>query len=93
MEEAAICVHTFARHNLGIMEGKNGRPDRAVKHLIIVAKLGQDQSLSSLRRLYAEGIVSKEDLAGALRAHQDAVEETKSQQREAAEAARTDRVK
>mmetsp|Transcript_2928 Transcript_2928/g.4286 ORF Transcript_2928/g.4286 Transcript_2928/m.4286 type:complete len:121 (-) Transcript_2928:226-588(-) len=27
LEEAAIGGHTFARHNLGIMEGKNGRPD------------------------------------------------------------------
>ena len=61
-----------------------------LKHWIIAAKLGEENGAS-----YAAGFVSKEDfIIRALRAHQDdAVEETKSQQREAAEAARKNRVK
>eukprot|EP00577_Skeletonema_sp_RCC1716_P026226 CAMPEP_0113417730 /NCGR_PEP_ID=MMETSP0013_2-20120614/25809_1 /TAXON_ID=2843 ORGANISM="Skeletonema costatum, Strain 1716" /NCGR_SAMPLE_ID=MMETSP0013_2 /ASSEMBLY_ACC=CAM_ASM_000158 /LENGTH=166 /DNA_ID=CAMNT_0000304879 /DNA_START=441 /DNA_END=938 /DNA_ORIENTATION=+ /assembly_acc=CAM_ASM_000158 len=86
LEKAAIGGHTFARHNLGIMEGKNGRHERAMKHFIIAAKLGDDYSLLSLRRAYAVGFVSKEDFASALRAHQAALDAMKSPQREKAEA-------
>ncbi len=44
-------------------------------------------ALKMLQVCYAKGIVSKEDFAAALRAHQAAVDATKSTQREAAEAA------
>jgi len=87
LEEAAIGGHPFARHNLGVMESENGRPDRAVKHFIIAAKLGDDYSLLSFRRAYAEGLVSKEDFASALRAHQAALDAMKSPQKEKAEVA------
>jgi len=104
LEKAAIGGEPFARHNLGVIENENGRPDRAVKHWIIAAKLGYDKSLESLKKSYRRGLVSKEDFAAALRGHQAAVDATKSpqreeaelalsQQREAAEAARKDRVK
>ena len=85
LEHAAIGGHLCARNNLGCAEGKNRRHDRAMKHLIIAANLGYDNSLKLLRTFHAEGMVSKEDLASALRAHQAAVDATKSPQREAAE--------
>ena len=85
LEQAAIGGHPSARNNLGCAEGKNRRHDRAMKHLIIAANLGYDNSLKLLRTFHAEGIVSKEDLASALRGHQAAVDATKSPQREAAE--------
>jgi hypothetical protein len=72
--------------NLGCAEWENGRLDRAVKHFIIAAKLGHDGSLYALKEGYKDGIVSKEDFASALRAHQAAVNATKSPQREEAEA-------
>eukprot|EP00984_Skeletonema_dohrnii_P005372 scaffold1890_cov86-Skeletonema_dohrnii-CCMP3373.AAC.4 len=84
MEEAAIGGHPAARYNLGVYEWNNGRVDRAVKHFIIAAKLGDDDSVEGLKQGYKEGSVSKEDFAAALRAHQAAVDETKSPQREEA---------
>ncbi|KAK1747254.1 zf-MYND and TPR domain-containing protein [Skeletonema marinoi] len=88
LEEAAIKGHPKARHNLGCLEAGNGRADRAVKHWIIAAKLGFDGSLEILKDAFGKGLVSKEDFAAALRAHQAAVDATKSPQREAAELAR-----
>jgi len=85
LEEAAIAGHPSARHNLGCYEWKNERFDRAVKHFIIAANHGYDDSIKGLTECYANGHVSKEDFAAALRAHQAAVDATKSPQREAAE--------
>jgi len=88
LEQAAIRGNIYARYNLGCCEKSNGRYERAVKHFIIAASNGFDNSLQMLRKLYAEGKVKKEDFAAALRAHQAAVEETKSPHRDAAEVAR-----
>jgi TPR repeat protein len=88
LEEAAIASHVRARYNLGLLEWKNNkRYERAVKHFIIAAHLGHDISIKVLKELYKAGVVSKEDFAAALRAHQAAVDATKSPQREAAERA------
>ena len=85
LEEAAIGGHFAARHNLGVTEIQNGRRERAVKHWIIGAAQGEDESIKSLMRAFREGFVRKDDLASAIRAHRAAVDETKSPQREAAE--------
>jgi TPR repeat protein len=92
LEEAAIGGHPNARYNLGCEEENNGnfdraRFDRATKHFIIAANLGHDNSLKGLKGLYADGLASKEDYAGALRAYQAAVDATKSEEREKAEEA------
>ena len=84
-EQAAIRGHPFARHNLGWFEVKNGRVDRAVKHFIIAAKLGYDESLESVKNRYSVGDVSKDDYTAALRGHKAAIEAIKSPQREAAD--------
>ena len=86
LKEAAIAGHPIARHNLGVVELGVGREDRAVKHWIIAANLGYDTSLKKLRECYAKGFISKEDFAATLRAHQAALNATKSPQREAGEA-------
>mmetsp|Transcript_2158 Transcript_2158/g.3337 ORF Transcript_2158/g.3337 Transcript_2158/m.3337 type:complete len:321 (+) Transcript_2158:31-993(+) len=91
-EEAAIGGHPGARFNLGAIEEHNRRADgsqadRAVRHYIIAANLGHDGSLEQLKKLYPLGLVSKEDFAATLRAHKNVVDETKSKQREEAEAA------
>ena len=88
LEEAAIGGDAIARNNLGCIEERNGRLDRAVKHWIIAANMGLDQSLENVKMAYRKGLVSKGDLASALRAHKAAVDATKSPQREEAEAAR-----
>ena len=85
LEEAAIAGHPQARCNLSGYEWENERFERAVKHLIITANLGHNVSVQALKECYKEGKVSKEDFAGALRAHQAALDASKSPQREAAE--------
>ena len=84
LEEAAIGGHPGARYNLSRYEMSRYRKVRSVKHLMIAANLGHDQSLQTLKELYKRGSVSKEDFATALRAHKAAVDATKSPQRDAA---------
>ena len=86
-EEAAICGHPEARYKLGCYENVNRNIDRAVKHWIIAATQGEDNSVTLLMEAFKCGLVEKEDLASALRAHQAAVNATKSPQREAADRA------
>ena len=81
-EQAAIRGHHLARHNLGSFEGDKGRLDRAVKHYIIAAKLGVDDSLEVAKSLYKDGLATKEDFTAALRGYQTAIEAAKSPQRE-----------
>eukprot|EP00985_Skeletonema_marinoi_P016894 scaffold9172_cov98-Skeletonema_marinoi.AAC.5 len=85
LEEAAIGGHSSARRTLGSIEWDNGNNERAVKHCIIAANLGDDDSIKMMMLMFRNGLVSKDDLASALRAHQAAVDATKSPQREAAE--------
>jgi len=85
LEEAIIGGHPAARYNLGVFEFQTGNSERAVKHWIIAASQGDDQSIKLLLKKFRRGIVSKDDLAAALRAHKAAVDATKSPQREAAE--------
>eukprot|EP00984_Skeletonema_dohrnii_P037488 scaffold39604_cov128-Skeletonema_dohrnii-CCMP3373.AAC.1 len=85
LEEAAIGGHPLSRYNLGCEEEESGNIDRAVKHWIISANLGEDDSIKALMKYFKGGFISKDDLAAALRAHQAAVDATKSPQRDAAE--------
>jgi TPR repeat protein len=82
LEVAAIGGHPAARTNLGVIESTNGKFERTVKHWIIAANLGYDDSLNALKEGFKRGVVIKEDFAAALRAHQAAVDATKSPQRE-----------
>ncbi len=87
LEQAAIAGHPDARINLGIGELENGQHGRAIKHFIIAANLGSDAALETLKDAYRQGMISREVFAVTLRAHQAAVDATKSPHREAAEAA------
>ncbi len=84
LEEAAIGGHPDARNNLGYFEEINGQINRAMKHNIIAANLGDDGALDAVKMGFMDGVVSKEDFEAALRGHQAAVDATKSQQREEA---------
>ena len=90
LEEAAIAGHPRARNNLGCHEGDNGRTDRAVKHLIIAANLGLDESLKTLKDLYKVGTITKDVFAAVLRGHYAAVDATKSEQRKEVEKAKNE---
>ena len=85
LEEAAIGGHPEARTNLGCDEADNGRFERAKKHCIIAANLGDSRSLKVIKDLYADGHANKEEYADALRAYQAAVDEMKSAERKKAE--------
>jgi len=91
LEQEEIGGHPDARYNLGCCEEMNDNIERAVKHYTIAANLGCDHSIEDLS-FYEGGVVSKDDLAKALRAHQAAVDAMISPQREAAEAARGRRI-
>ena len=52
LEQAAMGGNPFARNSLPKLETLNGRHDRAVKHNIIAAKLGEDCALESLKLAY-----------------------------------------
>jgi TPR repeat protein len=84
LEEAAIGGHHVARFNLGVHEWNSGRHVRAMRHYIIAAKLGHDDALEAVTHGFQTKDVNKEDFEAALRGHQAAVDETKSEQRAAA---------
>ena len=87
-EVAAIGGDPTARHFLAqIEEYDNDNMERAVKHYIIAANLGYELSMKALWRHYSAGNISKEELDATLRAHQAAIDATKSAQRDAAEVA------
>ena len=86
MEQAAIGGFPEARYILGAMEWNNGRKERAIRHFIIGANLGDDGSMEQVNKSYQDGLVSEDDFASTLCAHRAAVDSMKSPQREAAEA-------
>ncbi len=90
-EKAAIGGHPGARFILGCIEGENRRYERSVKHMVIAAKLGVEESIKALWTHYFDGNITKDDLEATLRAHQAAVDATKSPQRDAAAAAGQER--
>ena len=61
--------------------------ERAVKHWMIAAGSGFDDALERIREGYLEGYVTKNDFAKALRAHKEAQDEVRTDQRDAAAAA------
>ena len=87
-ELAAIGGNVDARHSLGVWEGKAGNMKRAVKHFMISAGAGHDDSLQKIRECFMRyGGATKDDFEKALRAHKEAKDEMKSDMREAAAAA------
>ena len=56
-----------------------------MKHWIIAATQGLDESIKMLMYMFKGGELSKDDLTSALRAYQAAVDAIKSPQREEAE--------
>jgi TPR repeat protein len=78
--------HVEARHNLGVIEGRAGNMDRAVKHYMIAAGMGNFKSLETIKLMFKDGHATKDDYAKALRAYQTHLVEIKSPQRDQAAA-------
>ncbi|EJK51199.1 hypothetical protein THAOC_29650, partial [Thalassiosira oceanica] len=84
--KAAMQGHDLARHNLGGCEVRRGNHDRAVRHFLIAAKMGCEESVAYMKRAFmaGAGLATKEQYAKALKEYQDAVEEMKSHDRDEA---------
>ena len=91
-ELAAMGGDVVSRHNLGAIEEQSGNTERAKKHLMIAAGAGWDDSLRAIRQGYLSGHATKYDFEKALRGHQKAQDEMKSDQREAFAAFRDSQV-
>ena len=82
--KAAMQGHSESRHNLGSIEGEKKNFDRAVRHFLISAKMGYKNSVEIIKNMFMAGLATKEHYAQALKGYQDAVEDTKSPEREEA---------
>ena len=91
-ELAAIGGDVTARYNLGNAEWHAGNWDRSIKHYMIAAGVGLNNSAKNIQQLYRDGHATKEDYAKALRAYQAYLEDMRSEQRDQA-AAYNDRYK
>ena len=80
--------HVNARHNLGAKEGQAGNMDKALKHYMISARCGDNDSLENIKQMYMNGDATKDDYAKALRVYQENLIEIKSAQRDEAAAVR-----
>ena len=85
-KKAAMQGHILSRFNIGHYEGKRGNYDRAVRHWLISAKMGDKDSLEMIKKGFMAGLATKEQYAEALTGHHDAVEEAKSHARDEAKA-------
>ncbi|EJK71341.1 hypothetical protein THAOC_07236 [Thalassiosira oceanica] len=72
-EEAAMQGHVLARHNLGNHEHHNGNYERAVRHWLISAKMGEKWSLDAIKDMFVDGIATKQQYASALKGYQAAM--------------------
>ena len=84
---AAMEGHELARYQLGTVDYNRGKRGRAMRHYMIAARCGHDDSLKKVKEGYRLGLVTKEDFANTLRCFQAEVNEIKSEQRERAKVA------
>ncbi|EJK48389.1 hypothetical protein THAOC_32813 [Thalassiosira oceanica] len=85
-QHAAIHGHPESRDNLGCYEYLDRNHDLAVRHWMISAKMGFEQSLNFIKKMVIEGDATTAQYAEALKGYQNALEESKSPQREEAKA-------
>jgi len=82
--KAACQGHLAARHNLGAHESACGNFERAVRHWMISAKMGDKSSLDNIKAMFAAGHATKQQYGEALVGYQASTEEMKSPDRERA---------
>ena len=82
--KAAMQGHVESRHNLGNHEGRKGNYDRALRHLLISAKMGLKESVKYIKDIFVRGFATKEQYEQALSGYQAALEEMKSHDRDEA---------
>ncbi|EJK70071.1 hypothetical protein THAOC_08605 [Thalassiosira oceanica] len=85
-QQSAIQGDPDSRYELGCHEYENGNHELAVRHWMISAKMGYEDSLNEIKEMFMKGHATKAQYAEALKGYQNALEETKSPQREEAKA-------
>ena len=83
-ELAAINGNLNARHNLGCVEVEAGNITRAIKHFILAARDGHNNSLDNVKQGFMQGFVTKDEYENTLRAYQQIHDEIKSDDRDRA---------
>jgi hypothetical protein len=83
-ELAAMGGSVPARYNLGANEYEAGNYQRAYKHCIIAASMGDDDSLKAVKSGYMDGHVTKDQYTNTLREYQKSQDEMKSDMRDKA---------
>ena len=81
-ESAAMQGHALSRSKLALAELEDGNDDRAVRHLMIAAKMGHKESLDVIKGFFTDGVATRAQYAEALKGYQNAVEEMKSPDRD-----------
>ena len=90
-ELAAMGGDIMARHNLGGNEYEAGNLQKAMKHWMIAAKAGEEDSLNIVKKGFMAGLVTKDEYADTLRSHHERQNEMRSDEREEAEEAAKNR--
>ena len=83
---AAMNGNVNARFNLGCEELEAGNHNRAMKHFILSARAGDKESLDSVKTGFMTGLITKDEYANTLRAHQQRQDEIMSDGRDRAQA-------
>ena len=83
-ELAAMGGNIYSRYNLGVLEEDAGNMSIALKHHIVAAECGDNDSLKKIKEYYVNGHATKDDYAKALRAHHEYICGIKSAQRDEA---------
>ena len=83
-EVAAMGGHFDARGRLGYVEAVEEKFDKALKHWMISARMGEEKSLKSILKLHKMGHATKDDYAQALCGYIKAKDEMSSNEREEA---------
>ena len=81
-DAAAMAGNDVARNNLGSIEGNSGNMDRAMKHWIIAASAGNYHAMQTLRRIFEEGIGSRDVIDSTLTAYNNSCAEMSSEARD-----------
>lgn len=80
-ELSAVGGNVFARHKLGQLDCAVDM-DRAMRHFMIAAAAGYDDSLRQIKEAFKCGHATKDDFAKALRAHKEAKDAMRTDERE-----------
>lgn len=82
LQSAAKKGNTLALINLGALEARKGRAELGLEYLRTAAAAGDDDAVKKLWKGFRVGGISKDYLEKSLRAHQEANENMRSEERE-----------